>query len=124
MATLTAAEDAWLFALGLLLGSFINLAAHRLPRHLSLVRPRSHCPACGRVLNPVDLVPVLGYLARRGRCATCRAPIGPVQPLTELGAGLALGLPALWLGPVRGPLLGLLLVLVLGAARVVTSSRS
>ena len=55
-----------------LVGSFINLAADRVPRGESVVRPRSHCRSCGRVLNFVDLIPVAGYLIRAGRCATLR----------------------------------------------------
>ena len=54
-----------------LVGSFINLAADRVPRRESVVRPRSRCRSCGRVLNLVDLIPVAGYLIRAGRCATC-----------------------------------------------------
>ena len=63
---------AYVVFVGLVLGSFINLAADRMPRGESVVRPRSHCRACGRQLNTIDLLPVLGYVLRRGRCATCR----------------------------------------------------
>ncbi|HEX2679843.1 MAG TPA: prepilin peptidase, partial [Candidatus Dormibacteraeota bacterium] len=56
---------AYLVFVGLMLGSFINLAADRLPRHESVVAPRSHCRACGRELNFVDLLPVVGWLLRR-----------------------------------------------------------
>src|SRR6266550_1838179 len=66
-----------------LVGSFINLAADRVPRRESLVHPRSHCRSCGRVLNLVDLIPVAGYLVRRGRCATCGVQIGASAPLIE-----------------------------------------
>jgi prepilin signal peptidase PulO-like enzyme (type II secretory pathway) len=80
----------------LLCGSFINLAADRVPRRESVLRPRSHCRACDRQLNAVDLLPVLGYLIRGGRCATCRTPIGVSAPLVEACAG------ALMLGAVVG----------------------
>src|SRR5205823_3113510 len=61
---------AYLTFVALVLGSFINLAADRLPRGESILWPRSHCRACGRQLNAVDLLPVLGYAVRRGRSAT------------------------------------------------------
>jgi leader peptidase (prepilin peptidase)/N-methyltransferase len=70
----------YLVLVALLLGSFINLASDRLPRHESLVRPRSHCRSCGRVLNLVDLVPVGGYVVRGGRCAGCGVSIGASSP--------------------------------------------
>lgn len=76
---------------GLLLGSFINMAAWRIPRGQSIVRPRSHCIHCGRTLGPLDLIPVLSYLWLRGRCRTCGARIPIRYLLVELVCG------ALWL---------------------------
>lgn len=73
--------------LGLCVGSFLNVVIHRLPRRESVVHGRSHCPACGRVLAWYDLVPVASYLALRGRCRYCRAPISPRYPLVELLTG-------------------------------------
>ena len=61
-------------ALGAAVGSFLNVAADRLPARGSLLAPPSQCDACGRRLNPIDLVPVVSYLALRGRCRTCEAP--------------------------------------------------
>ncbi len=75
-------------ACGLILGSFINMAAWRIPRGLSIVAPRSRCIHCGRELGPLDLVPVLSYLFLGGRCRTCRQPIPVRYLLTELGCGL------------------------------------
>ena len=74
-------------AYGLVLGSFLNVVIHRLPREMSLLRPRSHCPACGATGRWYDNVPVLSYVALRGRCRACRAPISPRYPLVELAAG-------------------------------------
>jgi prepilin signal peptidase PulO-like enzyme (type II secretory pathway) len=88
----------WLALLGLAIGSFVNLAVDRLPRGESLLRPRSHCDACGRTLTTLDLVPVAGYLVRRGRCAGCGSPIGWRQPLVELACAVALGGGALLIG--------------------------
>lgn len=78
-------------ALGLCLGSFLNVVIHRLPLNQSLMRPRSRCPACGRSIRPWHNLPVLGWLLLRGRCADCGASISPRYPLVELaGGGLAL----------------------------------
>lgn len=76
---------------GLLVGSFLNVAIHRLPLEDERVwRPlRSRCPACKRELTALDNVPVLSWLALRGRCRTCRWPIPARYPLVELvNAGL------------------------------------
>lgn len=102
--------------LGLALGSFINLAADRLPRGESVVRPRSHCRACGRELNAVDLLPVLGYFVRGGRCATCASPIGVTAPVVEAVAGACMLAPLLWLGLWPGAVIGLAMVGAWGAA--------
>jgi leader peptidase (prepilin peptidase)/N-methyltransferase len=107
---------AYLVLVGFMLGSFINLTADRLPRRESLVTPRSHCRACGRQLNVVDLLPVLGYALRGGRCATCRSPIGASAPIVEFVAGAFMLLPIVWLGLWPGAVAGLALVTVLGLA--------
>ena len=91
----------------LMLGSFVNLAADRLPRGESVVRPRSHCRRCGRRLNAMDLIPVLGYFVRGGRCATCRVAIGASSPLIEATCGAIMLSALIWLGPWPGTLLGL-----------------
>ncbi len=81
-----------LFALllGLAVGSFLNVVVHRLPRGETL-GGRSRCPHCGRTLSPSDLVPIFSYLALRGRCRYCQAPISPRYPLVEgLTGGLFL----------------------------------
>jgi leader peptidase (prepilin peptidase)/N-methyltransferase len=69
--------------LGLVVGSFLNVVIHRVPRGESLVRPPSRCPACGAPIRPWHNVPVLGWLALRGRCASCGAPISGRYPLVE-----------------------------------------
>ena len=63
------------FAWGAMLGSFINVVVHRLPRGESVVTARSRCPRCGSAIRPRDNVPVLGWLWLRGRCRDCAAPI-------------------------------------------------
>lgn len=74
--------------LGLVVGSFLNVAIYRIPRKESIVFPGSHCPACGRGLSPGDLVPVLSYIWLRGRCRQCGTKINPRYPLVELLTGL------------------------------------
>lgn len=75
------------FILGLVVGSFLNVCIHRLPRGESVVYPASHCAGCGAKLSPFDLVPVLGYCFLRGRCRYCKAMISPRYPMVELLAG-------------------------------------
>jgi leader peptidase (prepilin peptidase) / N-methyltransferase len=78
--------------LGALVGSFLNVVAYRLPRHESLIRPRSHCRACGTPVKPYDNVPVLSWLLLRGHCRGCGAPISVRYPLVEgLTAALCVG---------------------------------
>jgi leader peptidase (prepilin peptidase)/N-methyltransferase len=76
------------FLLGLVIGSFLNVVIHRLPRGQSLLHPGSHCPACNAKIAPWDNVPVLAWLWLRGRCRRCRAPISRRYPLVELLTGL------------------------------------
>ena len=78
--------------LGALVGSFANVVIHRLPEGASIVHPGSACPACGRRLGPLELVPVLSWLAQRGRCRGCATAISARYPIVELlvAAGFAL----------------------------------
>lgn len=68
---------------GLAVGSFLNVCIHRLPRGESVVAPPSRCPACGQRIRWFDNVPVVAYLALRGRCRHCRAAVSPLYPLVE-----------------------------------------
>lgn len=74
--------------LGLCFGSFANVCIYRLPRHESVVAPRSHCIACGQPLAAYDLIPVISYLVLRGRCRRCGTRIPLRYPLVELLTGL------------------------------------
>jgi prepilin signal peptidase PulO-like enzyme (type II secretory pathway) len=78
--------------LGTLLGSFANAVALRYDPDRFMFSPatgRSHCPKCGRTLTALELVPVLSWLALRGRCYGCREKISWRYPLVELVTGLA-----------------------------------
>ena len=72
---------------GLIVGSFLNVVAYRLPRRESLVSPGSRCPACGTAIKPYDNVPVLGWVLLRGRCRACEERISPRYPLVEALTG-------------------------------------
>jgi leader peptidase (prepilin peptidase) / N-methyltransferase len=84
---------------GLLVGSFLNVVVYRVPRHLSIVQPPSHCPACDARLTALDLVPVVSWLMLRGRCRHCHAPISLRYPMVELATGLAFASVAAAIGP-------------------------
>ena len=77
------------FALGLAVGSFLNVVIHRLPRGESIVRPRSRCPSCLTPIAPWHNVPLLSYLWLRGRCHDCSARISPRYPAIEALSGLS-----------------------------------
>jgi len=103
--------------LGLLVGSFLNVVIHRLPRMLerdwqqqardilklpaepatgtyNLVLPHSECPQCAHRIRAWENIPVLSYLWLKGRCSACRAPISKRYPLVELGSALISGFVA------------------------------
>src|SRR5262245_14704097 len=71
--------------LGLLVGSFLNVVIHRVPRGESLLRPGSHCPRCQIPILPWHNVPIIGWLLLRGRCVACRTRISARYPLVEAG---------------------------------------
>jgi leader peptidase (prepilin peptidase) / N-methyltransferase len=99
--------------LGLMVGSFLNVAIYRLPKIMerqwrtecaelagagvppaepfNLLVPRSTCPSCGRKITALENIPVASYIALGGRCAGCRAPISPRYPLVEILAGAFAG---------------------------------
>ena len=74
---------------GAVVGSFLNVVIHRLPRGESLVHPRSRCPACRRQIAGYDNVPIGSWLVLRGRCRHCGEPISPRYPVVELLTALA-----------------------------------
>jgi leader peptidase (prepilin peptidase)/N-methyltransferase len=81
--------SALVFVVGLIVGSFLNVCIHRLPLGENIAFPGSHCPKCGAGIRWYQNVPVLSWLALRGRCASCRAPIAWRYPLVELLSGAA-----------------------------------
>jgi len=72
------------FVFGASIGSFVNVVAYRLPREISIVTPRSFCPACNRSIPWWANIPILAYLGLRGRCILCGAPIAFRHFLAEI----------------------------------------
>ena len=74
---------------GLIIGSFLNVVAYRLPLQKSIAFPASHCPSCETPLKPYDNVPVVSWLLLGGRCRGCGQRISPRYPAVELLTALA-----------------------------------
>jgi len=106
-----AAVFPWIWLVfGLIVGSFLNVVIHRLPKMMerewqaqcaelrgeplpeakafNLVGPGSNCPACAHPITALENVPVLSYIALRGRCSACKARISPRYPMVEVFAGI------------------------------------
>jgi leader peptidase (prepilin peptidase) / N-methyltransferase len=84
--------------MGLFIGSFLNVVIYRVPLGLSVVSPRSACPVCHHPIAGRDNVPLLSFLALRGRCRWCQSPISPRYPLVELATAALFGGAAARLG--------------------------
>lgn len=106
--------------LGLCAGSFLNVVIHRMPRIMenrwraeyaelsneaftaperyNLVAPRSRCPACGHRITALENIPLVSYLALRGKCSACKAPISPRYPIVEALTGVLSGYIAWHMG--------------------------
>jgi leader peptidase (prepilin peptidase)/N-methyltransferase len=78
----------FIFLLGLVIGSFLNVCILRIPEDISIVAPGSRCPRCQTPIRWYDNVPVFGWLWLRGNCRTCGLAISPMYPLVELATGL------------------------------------
>jgi leader peptidase (prepilin peptidase)/N-methyltransferase len=78
----------FVFLLGIIIGSFLNVCITRIPEDVSIVSPGSRCPRCLAPIKPYDNVPVFAWLWLRGKCRNCAAPISPMYPLVELATGL------------------------------------
>ncbi|HEY4706926.1 MAG TPA: prepilin peptidase [Thermodesulfobacteriota bacterium] len=76
------------FVFGAVVGSFLNVCIYRIPKGLSIVSPPSSCPSCGSRIPFYLNVPIIAYLALRGRCANCSEPFSPRYPVVEALTGL------------------------------------
>ncbi|OGW82777.1 MAG: hypothetical protein A2Z83_05305 [Omnitrophica bacterium GWA2_52_8] len=84
--------DGFIFFLGAVFGSFLNVCIHRVPKGESVVKPGSRCPECLKPIRWFDNIPVLSFLALRGQCRNCGVKISPRYFLVELSSG------GFWLG--------------------------
>ena len=92
------------FLLGLAVGSFANVVIARVPQGESILHPPSHCPSSGAPVRPRDNVPVVSWIALRGRCRDCGWRIPARYPLVELAGGLlALAIAAITPRPALAP---------------------
>ena len=100
-------------AFGLIVGSFLNVVAYRLPRGESIVFPGSHCPSCDTPIKAYDNVPVLSWLVLRGRCRSCRNSISARYPIVEAVTAALLVAVVLAKGADSDAWLGLAFVILL-----------
>jgi leader peptidase (prepilin peptidase)/N-methyltransferase len=84
---------------GLVIGSFVNVVAYRVPLGKSVVSPPSACPSCGHRIRPRDNIPVVSWLLLRGRCRDCGATISARYPVVEAFTALAFAGTAWFIGP-------------------------
>jgi len=82
------ATVAFVFAFGLLIGSFSNVCIHRLPKKESIAFPGSHCTSCNTPIRALDNIPVLSYLFLGGKCRACGRKFSIVYPLIEIAVAL------------------------------------
>ncbi len=83
----------WFFGLvililGLLIGSFLNVCIYRIPLEKTIVKGRSYCPECNALIPWYLNIPIISYVALKGRCRDCKASISPINPIVELTNGL------------------------------------
>ena len=88
----------FVFVLGLIVGSFLNVVIFRVPNGESIVRPPSHCGNCGTRLRSIDLIPVVSYIILKGKCRYCKASISMRYPLVELFTGVLFYMGYIFLG--------------------------
>src|SRR5579859_2610419 len=104
-------------AFGLIFGSFLNVCIARLPKHESIILPRSHCPRCNRLIHWYDNIPVVSYILLRGQCRHCREKISSIYPLVEFLTAVLMvaNLAKYQLSPefIKFALLGMLLLVLI-----------
>lgn len=103
---------------GLIIGSFLNVVIDRVPKHESVVSPRSRCPKCEKSISSIDNIPVISWVILRGKCRRCGLPISVQYPLVELGTAVLFGAIAVHFGP--GWNLAIFLVLFAGLIPLAT----
>jgi len=86
------------FIVGAVLGSFGTMLAHRIPRKISLLFPRSSCPSCRTILGVFDLLPIGSWLIMKGRCRYCKTPIGMRYLFIELATAFGCAAATVFIG--------------------------
>jgi leader peptidase (prepilin peptidase)/N-methyltransferase len=81
-------EGIYVFVVGAVIGSFLNVCIGRWPEGLSVVKPRSRCPKCGHQIKASENIPIVSWLILRGKCSSCRERISIQYPIVELLVGL------------------------------------
>jgi leader peptidase (prepilin peptidase) / N-methyltransferase len=119
----------FLLPLGMAFGSFFELVLDRVPRGESILWPPSHCRRCSHRLSVDELIPVVSYLAQKGRCRACDTPIGRGVPVREGLSGLAIALPWAAIGcahPIAALVIGFaaLVSIWIGAGVILQRTRS
>lgn len=74
----------YIFILGSIIGSFLNVCICRIPKKESIVMGRSHCPDCGHILSFLEMIPIISYLVLGGKCRVCKKHISLQYPVIEL----------------------------------------
>jgi leader peptidase (prepilin peptidase) / N-methyltransferase len=105
----------FVFALGAIIGSFLNVCIVRLPRGESLIRPASHCPQCNAPIKFYDNIPLISYIILRGTCRHCKKRISVQYPVVEALTGLM----TLALFMKHGPTVQFLLLLLFSSALLI-----
>ncbi len=112
-------EEIFLIALGLIIGSFLNVVIVRLPRGESVIRPGSRCPACQAPIPFYLNIPLLSFLMLRGKCSRCRAPISWQYPLVEAFTAFSFWLTWIRFGPDLYTALAILFICLLIALALI-----
>lgn len=108
---------AFVFCIGLCIGSFLNVCILRWPANESVVKPRSKCPRCGNGLAWYDNIPVISWLVLRARCRNCGLPISPMYPAVEAATGIIWLMSVNFAGPTLMALrLAIFVTILLGIA--------
>lgn len=92
MLYITMITAATIFLFGIVVGSFLNVCIYRIPNKEDMISKRSHCMACGNVLEWYELIPIVSFLLQRGKCRNCHEKLSVQYPMVELGNGLLWGM--------------------------------